>query len=89
MMLALAISTYMLLDPAHWLYKLMELTFMSSGFKLFILVLALVGFAISYGSEIWVFPSLARWIGHTKERLFPKMRKKRKEYKIIAEGMRV
>lgn len=84
----LLISTYMLLDPAEWLYKLMELTYTSPGFKAILFLIALVGFAISYGSELWVFPELAKWIGKLKKRFFPEVMKNRKDYKVISEGMR-
>lgn len=89
MITALFISTYLLTDPAHWLYKLMELTYMSFEFKMFLIGLAVAGFAIMYFSEIWVFPGMARWIGAMKVKIRPKSQKKRKEYKIIAEGMRM
>ena len=85
---ALLISTYMLLDPAAWLYKLMDLTYTSPGFKTLLFAIALVGFFISYGCEIWIFPDFARWIGKLKAKVFPGLKKKRKEYKIILEGMR-
>jgi cation-transporting ATPase 13A3/4/5 len=85
----LLISTYMLLDPAEWLYKLMELTYTSSGFKALLFAIALIGFFISYGCEIWIFPKLARWIGRVKAKISPSLKKKRKEYKIILEGMRL
>lgn len=85
---ALAISSYMLFDPAPWLEDLMELTWMSVNFRIFILVLGIGGFAVSYLAERQVFPRLARLIGKVKQRL-SKTPKKRKEYKIIAEDMRI
>jgi len=88
MITTIFISSYLLLDPAHWLFKLMELTPMSWDFKLVILALAAGGFAVMYGSETWLFPQLAKWIGEMKVKIRPKSMKKRKEYKIIAEGMR-
>jgi cation-transporting ATPase 13A2 len=88
MITALFLSTYMLTDPADWLTKLMELTYMSWDFKMFLLGLAAAGFAVMYFSEVFVFPRLARWIGVVKVKVAPRTRKKRKEYKIIAEGMR-
>jgi cation-transporting ATPase 13A3/4/5 len=88
MITALFISTYLLLDPAKWLFELMELTYMSWDFKLVILAIAIAGFAAMYGSEIWFFPRLARWIGEVKIKIRPKSRKKRKEYKIIQDSMR-
>jgi len=88
MFVALAISTYMLLDPADWLYKLMELTFMSTKFRVFILVLGLGYFACSFLAEGQLFPRMAKWIGRLNQRLRGK-RKKRKEYKQILENMRI
>lgn len=85
----LLIASYLLFDPAEWLYKLMELTYMSWDFKLFILVLGIGGFAIAYLSERLFFPKLARSIGKFKVRIRPKWRKKRKQYKIIQEGGRL
>ncbi|KAF1985978.1 hypothetical protein K402DRAFT_454662 [Aulographum hederae CBS 113979] len=82
----LLLSSYILFDPAIWLYNLMELTDMSSEFKIFILVLAVGGFAVAYLCERAVFPKLAGFIGNATG---GKKRKKRKTYKIVAEGMRV
>jgi cation-transporting ATPase 13A2 len=86
MITALFVSTYLLLDPAHWLSDFMELTFMSFDFKIFILVLSAIGFALSYLSELFVFPQLAGLIGRVRARMGRK--KKRKEYKIVLEGMK-
>ncbi|KAB2576964.1 ATPase P-type K/Mg/Cd/Cu/Zn/Na/Ca/Na/H-transporter [Lasiodiplodia theobromae] len=72
---------------AKWLYDLMELTPLSWGFKAFLLVLGFGGFAIAWCCEKYVFLGLARLIGRARERLQPGKKKKRKEYKIIAEGM--
>jgi len=88
MALAVAISTYMLFDPAPWLSDLMELTYMSISFRGFVLVVAIGGFAISYLAERYLFPGLAKWIGRTRARLRPQHPKKRKEYKIVLESMR-
>lgn len=87
MLVALAISAYMLFDPAPWLEDVMELTFLSQSFKIFILVLGLGGFAVSYLSERQIFPHVSRIIGKVVHR-FGKP-KKRKEYKIILEDMRI
>lgn len=85
--LALAISSYMLFDPAPWVLDFMELTWMSANFKVFILVLGVGGFAVSYLTERQVFPALAKWIGVAKKRI-KGGEKKRKEYKILLEEMR-
>ena len=89
LVVALMISTYMLLGPAKWLFDFMQLTPMDLDFKGFLLILAAVGFGVSYLSEKMVFPSLSRWIGKVRVRMSPKNRKQRKQYKIIAEGMAV
>ncbi|KXT01461.1 hypothetical protein AC578_9529 [Pseudocercospora eumusae] len=87
-LVALAISSYMLFDPAPWVEDLMELTWMSVNFRLFVLALGIGGFAVSYLAERQFFPHLARLIGKVKQRM-SKTPKKRKEYKIIAEEMRI
>ncbi|KJX93603.1 hypothetical protein TI39_contig4286g00001 [Zymoseptoria brevis] len=87
MLVALAISAYMLFDPAPWLEDLMELTYLSQSFKLFILALATGGFAVSYIAERQILPTLARVLGKTIQK-FSRTPKKRKEYKIILEDMR-
>ncbi|KAF2263922.1 P-type ATPase-like protein [Lojkania enalia] len=88
MLITLVVTTYMLFHPAQWLSELMELTYMSVSFKIFILVLGLGNFAIAYVSEKFVFSGLAKWIGILKIKLNPKWRKKRKAYKVILESMR-
>lgn len=88
MVVSLLIASYMLFDPADWLYDLMELTYTSSQFKLFLLVLAVGGFLCSYVAERFLFPQLARLIGKAARKLRPGQPKKRKEYKIIQESMR-
>ena len=88
LLIALAISSYMLFDPAPWLYDLMELTWMSVGFRVFVLVLGLGSFAVSYLCERLVFQRLAAVIGRLRVRLSGR-RKKRKDYKVIAEAMRI
>lgn len=89
MVVALAISSYMLFDPADWLFDLMELTWMSFSFRGFIVALAVGGFSISYAAERILFPRLAKFIGVARTRLRPEHQKKRKEYKVVLEGMRV
>lgn len=81
------ISTWMLFGPAQWLFDLMELTPMSMSFKVLLLALAAGGFAVSYGSEKFVFPSVAKWIGKARARMRPHKPKIRKQYKFIKEGM--
>ena len=89
MVVTLLVATYMLLDPAKWLYELMELTYMSMNFKIFILVLAAGGFVCSHGSEKYLLPRLARLVGKIEVRINPKWRKKKKIYKVIQEDLRI
>ena len=88
MLVALAISSYLLFDPAPWLERFMELTWVSKMFRIFILVLAIGSFACSYLAERLIFPRLARLIGKTAQR-WSRTPKKRKEYKVIQEAMRI
>lgn len=86
---ALLFSSYMLFDPAEPFAKFMQLTRLSVDFKLFILVLALGGFACAWVFERRVFLLLARALGKIHDRLWPNRRKQRKKYKVILEEMRM
>ena len=88
MVVSLLLATYMLFDPAHWLYDLMQLTYLPHYFKVFLLALAIGGFAVSYVAERFMFPPLARLIGKANTKLRPSRKKRRKEYKVVAEEMR-
>ena len=80
----------MLLDPANWLGKLMEITYMSLNFKILLLALALVGFATSWTSERQIFPPLARFLGSVRTKLQPGRQKtKKKEYKRLLIDMQI
>lgn len=71
----------------HWLKKLMELTPMSWDFKLLLLLLGVAYLAIALAAEMLLFPAVARLIGRMKLAITA-MPKKRKQYKLIQEGMR-
>jgi cation-transporting P-type ATPase 13A2 len=86
---ALLFSTYMLVDPMAPLRKVMQLTSMPMEFKMFLLILALVGFGMSWIAEKQALPRLARMIGKASDRFRPKHRKKRKIYKLLEEEMRI
>ncbi|KKZ63182.1 hypothetical protein EMCG_02478 [[Emmonsia] crescens] len=78
-------STYMLFEPARWLFNFMQLTEMSTWFKVWIMALALVGFAIAWLGERQVFPRLARLVGRIHCWLHPDQAKQRRRYKILLE----
>lgn len=65
----------------------MNLTTLSFDFKMFILLLGLGGFVLSHFAERRVLPRLAWYIEKTKVRLWPKARKKRKQYKEIQDNV--
>ena len=85
---ALAASSYMLFDPAPWLYRFMELTWMAVDFRIFVLVLGVGGFGVAYLAERQVFPRLAKWVGKAKKR-WGAREKKRKGYKVVLEVLRI
>lgn len=88
MVVTLALSTYLLIGPAQWLYKLMNLTEISNPFKLFIFGAAIMVFGISYVAEKQVFPKVSNgieWIA-TRVRRTPKQRKK---YKTLEKDSRL
>ncbi|KAF2275170.1 uncharacterized protein EI97DRAFT_79087 [Westerdykella ornata] len=89
MFTTLAVTAYLLFDPAPWVMRFMELTYMDYGFRFFILSLGLGNFALAWLGERYVFPALARWVGRVRDRVHPGGRKTRKVYKVVAEGMRI
>lgn len=84
----LLITLYMILGPAHWLRHLMQLTKTSRGFQLFMIALGAVYLVAAWVSEKVLFQRLARLLGWAKQRL-ARQPKKRKEYKLIMEQMRI
>jgi cation-transporting ATPase 13A3/4/5 len=82
----LAATACMVLNPARWLRRLMQLTDMSLDFRLYIVALGLVYLVVAWAGENYVFQRLARAIGHARQAA-AKTAKKRKEYKVIAEQM--
>ncbi|PHH83535.1 hypothetical protein CDD82_7576 [Ophiocordyceps australis] len=86
MVLLLVVTMYMVMVPAHWVRKLMQLTDMSWDYKLF-----LVGFGVLFLALGWVYEKhvalpLAKAIGAAKQWSTGEA-KRRKEYKLIREEM--
>lgn len=77
----------MLLDPARWLAKFMQLTDMAAEFKLFILVLGFGYFLLAFSAERYILPRLAKLVGLLKESV-SNTPKRRKGYKVIEAKMR-
>jgi cation-transporting ATPase 13A2 len=86
---ALLFSTYMLLDPAKWLFDFMQLTTLSMDFRVYLLALACVGFGVSWMAEKNLLPRLAKLIGQANDRLRPRHKKNRKQYKTLLEELRL
>lgn len=84
--ITLAITLYMVLGPAHWLKKGMQLTKISWDFKVFLITLGLIYLGVAWMGEYHVFQRLARVIGKLKQAATGR-RKKRKQYKVIREEM--
>jgi cation-transporting ATPase 13A2 len=85
--IALLISAWMVVAPAHWLKKLMELTEMSWGFEMYILVLGVIYVLAGWVFEKYVSGRLVRVIGDLKHKMSG-TGKKRKTYKVILESLR-
>ncbi|KAJ5501698.1 ATPase P-type K/Mg/Cd/Cu/Zn/Na/Ca/Na/H-transporter [Penicillium expansum] len=75
--------------PSDWVSEVMQLTFMSDVFKLWLLALASGIFVLSWTAEKNIFPRVAQMLGHTRARLQPHYRKKRKMYKVLLEALRL
>lgn len=78
----------MVLGPVRPLKKLMQLTKTQWDFQLFMVFLGVVYFAVAWVSETALFPWLARVFAAVKQAV-TRREKKRKEYKVILEGIRV
>jgi len=78
----------MVLNPATWLYNLMELTDFPLSFKLFLLIMAAIGFGLSASSEKFILPYTAQLINRLKLALSSGP-KKHKIYKTIEKEMRL
>ncbi|KAK4127694.1 hypothetical protein N657DRAFT_641704 [Parathielavia appendiculata] len=83
---ALFVTMVMIASPFKWLSKVMQLTYLSWNFKLFIVGLGMLYLALAWTGEHWVFQPLARLIGRLKQSVL-KRPKKRKQYKVIQEQM--
>ena len=67
----------------------MQLTEIALKFKVFMLVLVAGGFGCALLAESRVFPQLAKGIGKAHDYVWPHRKKKRKEYKVLLEKMRI
>jgi cation-transporting ATPase 13A3/4/5 len=76
----------MVLSPPRWLTDIMQLTYISWDFKVFIVGLGMLYLALAWTGEHWAFQPLARLIGQLKQSVF-KRAKQRKQYKLIQEQM--
>lgn len=83
------ISGYMLFRPSNWVADVMQLTYMSDGFRTWLLALAVGIFGLSWVAEKNIFPRLAQMLGHARARLQPNYRKKRRMYKVLLEELRL
>lgn len=77
----------MLFAPSKWLSHVMQLTYLSGTFKIWLCGLAMGSFLISWVAERQLLPNLARVLGHSYKRLRPNYRKKRRQYKTIMAEM--
>ena len=85
---ALSISTYLVVTPSQAVSKLMQLTPISTSFKATIMALGVVYLLFAWVGEQYVFQSVARFVGWAKLAISGKA-KTRKQYKVIAENMRL
>lgn len=82
----LLITLYLVLGPASWLDRGMQLTKISWDFKLFLITLGLIYLGVAWTGEHHVFQRLARVIGKLRQAATGR-RKTRKQYKVIREEM--
>jgi cation-transporting ATPase 13A3/4/5 len=78
----------MIVKPAHWVKRLMQLTSTDWDFQLFMIMLGALYLACAWVSEKHVFQGMARALGRLKQKVSGQP-KKRKAYKTILEDMRL
>lgn len=78
----------MLVDPSKSVSDFMQLTPMQWDFKLFILALGVGYISLSWASENFLFPRLAKAIG-VLQTWITKKPKERKKYKLVLEEMQM
>jgi cation-transporting P-type ATPase 13A2 len=85
---AVAVTMYMIATPARTVRHIMQLTPIDTAFKLTLVAFGFLYLALSWAAENYVFQRLARWVGRAKI-VLTKTPKQRKQYKIIAEKMKL
>ncbi|KAI5293988.1 hypothetical protein KEM52_004903 [Ascosphaera acerosa] len=85
----LAFTTTLLFHPSASLSALMQLTFLSAPFKVWLLAMAVSGFVVALVAERKLFPDLARLLGKLKVATRPAGAggKQRKKYKILLDEL--
>ncbi|KAF2862483.1 hypothetical protein K470DRAFT_255774 [Piedraia hortae CBS 480.64] len=78
---AFAVTTYLLFDPAPWLIRLMDLTYLGVGFRGVVLALGVLAALTGKIGERWVFHRIAK--GVARGRVWWKGGKRRKVYKTL------
>lgn len=77
----------MLFRPSEWVSEVMQLTYMSDGFRSWLVALAFGIFFLAWIAEKNILPRVAQMIGVIRARLQTDYRKKRRMYKILLEEM--
>lgn len=85
---ATAVTTYMIVSPARAVKQAMQLTHIDTPFKIALIALGALYLVVAWTAENYLFQRLARWAGRVKLAV-SKTPKKRKQYKIIAEMMKM
>lgn len=78
----------MIANPARWFYDLMQLSSMSWDYNLFLVLLGFMYLALAWIYEKFLSLRLARLIG-TADKWITGRAKRRKQYKLIQEEMKV
>jgi cation-transporting P-type ATPase 13A2 len=85
--LDLALSSYLLSRPTKPIRQLMQITHMTSDFKISLVAFAIFGFLVSWVAEQHAFPFIARFWASAYLRIQLKGIKKRRQYKVLLEEM--
>lgn len=87
--LGIAFTCLMMFACPGWLYELMQLSPMSTSFKLILLVIAVLHLILGSIGEQQVLPIIAKAVGKARRIILARSEKMRKKYKVIDEAMKV
>lgn len=87
--LGITFNCLMMFACPDWLYGLMQLSPMSTSFKLVLVVIAALHLILGTVGEQQILPVVAKAVGKLQRIIISRSEKMKKKYKVIDETMKV